>query len=564
MTISSSRRRLALSGWVVQAVLRSPALRRVEAGFLLFTAVEFGTWIAVLLFAYRATGAASVGVVALAQLLPAAFIAPFASSLADRFDRGGVLVGGYLVQAAAYGATAIGMLAGAPPVLVYAFAAAAAAAISVTRPTQGSLLPALSRTPEELSAANGISGTVEGIGLLLGPLAAAAILSFGTPGDVFVAGSAACLIAAALVARLPRQSDGSPAVAAEPDRASRRRDAPSVHDHPGLLAGVRVIARNGETRLVVSVLGLRMVVSGAMDVLFVLLALEVLRTGNPGAGVLTAALGAGTVLGGAVTFALVGRQRLAPALGLSAVTIGAALLLVGASGSAGLAPLFVAAAGIGYAACDVVGRTILQRVTPDEVLARVLGALEGFGDAGIALGSVAVPLLVATGGIPMALLGAALVLPVGIGIGWRGLVRIDRQVLIPTRAIALLRGVDVFAPLPPPQLESVARRGRWLTVERGTEIIREGDVGDAYYILESGRVVVTQAGRLLRTSEAYGTGFGEIALLHDVLRTATVVAVAPCVLLTLDRNDFLEAVTGHEQARSIVERIAKERRQGRP
>jgi MFS family permease len=210
VTVSSSRRRLALSAWVIRAVLRNPALRRVEAAFLLFTAVEFGTWIAVLLFAYRATGAASVGVVALVQLVPAALIAPFASSLADRFDRGGVLLGGYLVQAAAYGTTAIGMLAGGPPVLVYAFAAAAAAAISVTRPTQGSLLPALSRTPEELSAANGISGTVEGMGLLLGPLAAAAILSLGTPGDVFAAGSAACLVAAVLVSRLPRQDKVAP------------------------------------------------------------------------------------------------------------------------------------------------------------------------------------------------------------------------------------------------------------------------------------------------------------------------------------------------------------------
>jgi MFS family permease len=547
-----------MSAWVIRAVLRNPALRRVEAAFLLFTAVEFGTWIAVLLFAYRATGPASVGVVALVQLLPAAFIAPFASSLADRFDRGGVLVGGYLVQAGAYGATAIGMLAGAPPVLVYACAAAATMAISVTRPTQGSLLPMLSRTPDELSAANGISGTVEGVGLLLGPLAAAAILSFGTPGDVFAAGAAGCVVAAALVSRLPRQDAETATLATGPDDASSRPE------HPGLLAGLRVIAGNADTRLVVSILGLRMVVSGAMDVLFVLLALDVLRTGNPGAGVLTAALGAGTVLGGAATFALVGRQRLAPALALSVVTLGGALLLVGGSGSAWFAPVLVAAAGIGYAACDVVGRTILQRVTPNEVLARVLGALEGLGDAGIALGSVAVPLLVTVGGIPVALVGAALVLPVGIAIGWRGLVRIDRQVQIPIRAIALLRGVDVFAPLPPPQLESVARRARWITIDRGVEIIREGEVGDAYYVLESGGVVVTQAGKLLRTSDAYGTGFGEIALLHDVRRTATVVAVVPCVLLTLDRSDFLEAVTGHEQARSIVERVANERRQALP
>jgi MFS family permease len=567
--LSGSRRRLALSSRVVRAVLQSPALRRVEVAFLLFTAVEYGTWIAILLFAYRATGPTSIGVVALVQLVPAALVVPFASSLADRFDRGNVLVAGYLVQALAYGATALGILVGAPAVVVYACAAGAATALSVTRPTQGSLLPTLSRTPEELTAANGISGTVEGIGLLLGPLAAAAILTIGTPGYVFVAGAAATILAAALVTRLPRPEPAGradePAVRDgmhSHDQGPSHDHSPS-HDHPGLMAGLQAITRNGDTRLVVAVLGLRMVVSGALDILFVLLALDVLRTGDPGAGVLNAALGGGTVLGGAATFALVGRQRLAPALAISAATVGGALLLVGASSSA-VAPVLVGAAGVGYAACDVIGRTILQRVTPDEVLARVLGALEGVGLAGLALGSLAVPLLVAADGIPLALVVVALLLPIGIAVGWQGLARIDRQVLVPLRAIALLRAVVVFAPLPAPQLEWVARRARWMTVETGTMIIREGDVGEAYYALESGRVRVTQDAKTLRISEGYGIGFGEIALLHDVLRTATVTALEPCVLLTLDRTDFLEAVTGHERARSIVERVAAERLQEQP
>lgn len=555
--IAIARRRLALSSRVVRAVLESPALRRVELAFLIFTAVEFGTWIAVLLFAYAATGPASIGLVVLVQLVPAALVAPFASSLADRHDRGEVLVGGYVIQAFAYGATAIAMLGGAPAGVVYACAALAASALGATRPTQGSLLPTLSRTPEELTAANGISGTVEGAGLLLGPLVAAAILTVGSPTHVFAAGAVGCVLAAALVFRLPRPG----AVPRAPDRDLDEAAVP--HDHPGLTAGLRVILGDGDSRLVVAILGLRMVVSGAIDVLFVLLALDVLGTGDPGAGILNAALGAGTVLGGAATFALVGRQRLAPALALSALAIGAALLLVGVLSSTILTTLLVGIVGVGYAASDVVGRTILQRVTPDAVLARVLGTLEGIGLAGLALGSLAVPVLVSAGGIPLALVGAALILPVGLAVGWRGFTRIDRKVLIPARAIRLLRAVVVFAPLPAPQLEWVARRARWMTVPAGAAIIREGEVGDAYYVLESGRVEVSQGRATLRISESYGTGFGEIALLHDVRRTATVVALDACVLLSLERADFLEAVTGHEQARSIVERVAAERREGR-
>jgi MFS family permease len=557
-TTSSFRRRVTLSSRVVRAVLRNPALRRVELAFLLFTGTEFGVWVAVLLYAYAATGAASVGLVVLAQLLPAAFVAPFASSLADRFDRGTVLAGSYVVQAAAYGAAGAGMVLAASPIAVYAAAAVAAMALSATRPTQGSLLPTLARTPEELTAANGVSGTVEGGGLLLGPLAAAAILSIATPGHVFVVGAAACLVAAALVTGLPRPAIPVASLApVEPELEPH-----DVHEHVGLLAGLREITRNADTRLLAMALGLRMVVGGAMDVLFVLLALDVLRTGSSGAAVLSAALGAGTVLGGAATFALVGRQRLAPALAASAVTLGLALLLVGLVGSARLALPLVAIGGIGYAACDVVGRTILQRVTPDEVLGRVLGALEGIGLVGLSIGSVAVPILVAIDGIPFALVGAALLLPVGVAAGWRGLARIDRQVLVPTRAITLLRTVPLFAPLPAPQLEAVARRARWMTVDAGTAIIREGDIGDAYYVLESGNVNVTHGEVTLRVYGGYATDFGEIALLHDVLRTATVTALEPCVLLMLERADFLEAVTGHEQVRSIAEQVASDRRQG--
>ena len=125
---------------VLRAVLRNPALRRVEVAFLLFNAAEFGTWVAILLYAYTATGAASVGLVALVQLLPAAVAAPIAASLTDRFARDRVLVAGYALQAAAYAVTAVGIIAGAPPIIVYVAAASVAAALTITRPAQGSLV----------------------------------------------------------------------------------------------------------------------------------------------------------------------------------------------------------------------------------------------------------------------------------------------------------------------------------------------------------------------------------------------------------------------------------------
>jgi CRP-like cAMP-binding protein len=154
----------------------------------------------------------------------------------------------------------------------------------------------------------------------------------------------------------------------------------------------------------------------------------------------------------------------------------------------------------------------------------------------------------------------AALLPVGVVVAWRGLTRIDREVKVPVRTLRLMRIASVFAPLPPPQLEWVARRARWLTVEPGQTLIREGDVGDAYYVLDRGRMQITRGGTELRIASEHAEGFGEIALLYDVRRTATVKALDSAVVLAIDRTDFLEVITGHEHSRRIAERAAIDRR----
>jgi MFS family permease len=561
--LAAARRHLGMSVRVIRAVLRNPALRRVQLAFLLFNAAEYGTWVAILLYAYSTLGPASVGLVALAQLAPAAAFAPVSASLADRFPRQRVLLAGYILLSAGLGMTAAGMLLDASPVIVILTAAAASVALTFTRPTQGALLPRLSRTPEELTAANGVSGTVEGAGVLLGPLAAAGLLAIGTPGLVFAAGSAASLVAAISVAGLPvpRGETSRPTTGGQSDDMSQlaRRSPISV-----MVGGLRALASNRDTGLVVLLLGLRMLTAGAVDVLLVLLALEVFDTGESGAGILNAALGLGTVVGGAVSFALVGRQRLAPALAVSAVAWGLALVVMGTITPALLAPVVIAVGGVGLAACDVAGRTILQRVTDDRTLARVLGALEGVGLTGLAIGSLLVPVLAGAWGPEITIIAVGAMLPVGVAIAWVGLQAIDRRVRVPVRELALLRDSELLAPLAPPELEAVAGRTRWMTAERGDVLIREGEPGDRYYVLETGALLVTQQGRHLNRLDARGTGLGEIALLRDVPRTATVRADAPSVLLVLERVDFLEAVTGHDQAHDLAERVATTREQVKP
>lgn len=530
---------------VLRRVLANRALRRVLPAYLLFNAAEFGTWVSVLLYAYDRTGAASVGVVALIQLVPAAIVAPAAASLGDRFPRERVLAAGYLFQALGILATAAAMHAELPVVVVYGVAAVAASSFVVTRPTQSALLPSLANTPDELTAGNAAVGIMEGAGVLFGPLVAAAVLAGSTPAMVFLIAGAALVVAAALTLGL-RPTGGLAAIAIADDAGDT--------DDGGFLAGILIVARDRDARLVVGLLTAGFLMIGSADVLFVLLAMDLLGIGEPGAGVLAAALGAGTMVGGALAFGLIGQRRLATVAAGGALAWAAGIALVGLTASAVLAPVLIVVGGAGLTVVNIAGRTLLQRSIRDEVLSRVFGLQEGLAMAGLAAGSVLVPILVGAAGLVGATIVVAATMPAIVAVVSRGISDLDRRAVVPVAQLALLRRTSLFRPLPAPQLEAVARRAIWLTIPAGTAVIHEGDPGDRFYVLASGALDVARAGRPLRSMTAPGDGFGEIALLRGVPRTATVTTTAATTLLAIDRAPFLAAVTGHPDAFAAAER----------
>jgi MFS family permease len=541
---------------LLRAVLWSPSLQRVMLAYLLFAAAEFGTWIAILLYAYDTLGPASVGAVAVIQLLPSAVFAAAAASIADRYPRQRLLRFGYASQAFAFGLTAAWMLAGWPPAAVLAAAVVASCTLTLTRPAHWALLPMLARTPEELTTANGVAGSVEGVGELAGPLVAALVLAVAPPGTVLAVGAVAAVVATLLVLRLHvHGGDRVVHVHAAGDPDAKRPDlAPEGDEDPKatILARLRSISGvlgDRDSRLIVLLLAVRMFVFGCTDVLFVLLALEVLGIGESGAGLLGAAMGVGSILGGVAAFLLVGRRRMAPVLLLGALLLGGACLVLGFVTELLLVLAVVAIGGIGGATLDVAGRTVLQRVADPRTLTRVLGSLEGIGIIALAAGSLVAPIIAEAFGVPIALAVAGLMLPLAMLTAWLPLGGIDRRVRVPVRELALLRFDRILSPLPAPKLEAVASAGRWITLEPGEVLIREGDPGDRYYVLESGSLRIEQHGRVLHEAESEpGYGLGEIALLRDVPRTATATAIEPSVLLAIARPAFLEAVTGYEQA----------------
>ena len=531
-----------------RAVVASPDLRRVALAFAGFAIAEFGVWVAMLVVAFEAGGAGLAGLIGVVQLVPAALVAPFAALLADRYRRDRVLAGGYLAQAIAMGATAAALAAGAALPLVYALATVASVATISTRPAQAALLPDLSRSPAELTAATVALGAIESGSLFVGPAAAGVLLGLSGGAAVFAGMAVLVLGSAVLAVRLSPQPDPRPAA----------RTGPTVDLRDELFGGFSTVLREPEPRLVVGLLSAHMVVIGALDVLLVVVAYRLLETGSGGVGLLNATFGIGAMAGAAGTALLVGRRRLAPALLVGALAWTVALTVTGLAPSQATAPVLIGLAGIGRTLVNVVGRMILLRGVADRVMARVFGVLEGLGLLGLAVGLLVAPAAVGVVGERGALVATGAVLPVLVLVGWRRLLAVDAAAVLREAELDLLRRVPIFAPLPPPVLERLARSLLPAQVAGGFDVIRQGDPGDRFYILAEGTVEVTVDGRPV---DAHGPGgfFGEVALIRDVPRTATVTARTDVRLLALERDHFLLAVTGHAGSSAAADAVVRAR-----
>jgi MFS family permease len=535
----------------LRAVLHNRPMTRMQCAFLLFNVAEPAMWIGVLLFAFDIGGTAAVGFVTLLCCVPAGILAPAAAALGDRFRRDRVVRAGYLVQAVTTAVLATAIAAGAPPWAVYALALLASIPYTTGRPNHHAIVPSLATTPEEVAASNSVSALVEGIGYIVGGIGAALLATIG-PGAIVAEAAIACLLAGLLTLGV-------------------RAHTTELHGetfHPWSLAtdainGLATLIRARGPRLLVAIAAALAIGTGAAGVLMVPLAIDRLELGDPGVGLLGTMQSVGLFLGAGVSVAFATRRKLAVGIIVAAAIFWLGTSGLGAAASVAVAIVAAVAYGAGITLLDVVGRTMLQRSTSDEVLTRVFGAVEGLWLLGYAAGATLAPIAQHVVGLgwAFAILGGLVFVVVAVSIpALRGL---DAAAVVPERQRALVAHVPFFAPLPPFDLERIARQLDLLAVTTGTEVIREGDVGDRFYIVDAGTFEIEIDGRRIGTVGSGGF-FGEIALLHDVPRTATVRALTDGAVWALDQEEFVATVTGLPQARNAAHELSAERLRSQP
>ncbi|MFF2371838.1 MFS transporter [Agromyces sp. NPDC058110] len=511
---------------------RNPNLRRAQLSFLGAWTAEWAFTVALGIVAYRDGGAAAVGLVGLLRMLPSAILAPLLSPIADRGRRERVLVLVSIVRGVATAGAAVVVALAWPTVVVYVLAVLSTIAATLYRPAHSALLPSLCTTGHELASANMVRGLLDSAATLVGPLLAAVLLQFTGVDVVFAVAAAASFLAAALLVGL--RYDAPP-----------RPPAPS---RPNLVAeaveGVRAVARDRDLLLILGLAAAQALTRGALTVLSVVVAIELLGTGEPGVGALMTSVGVGAVLGSLGASFLVGTGRLGAWFAVGVALWGLPLALVGLVPQQSAALGLLAFIGVGNALIDVAGFTLIARLTPDEVLGRVFGVLESLVAVFIGIGAVVAGVLVDGFGVPAALIAVGLVCPVLAIVCWPRLRTLDRSVDVLDADVGLLRSVPMFGSLPLPSIEQLARSLEPVAVDAGADVFRQGDAGDRYYVVESGAADVLGDGRVI-TTLGPGDGFGEIALLRRTPRTATVTARTALSLRALRPERFLTVVLGY-------------------
>jgi hypothetical protein len=501
----------------------------LTAVFGLFKTAEYGSWIAITIFANSRGGVSEAAAVLVAQLAPATVMAVFVGSLQSRVRPPWLLVGGLVVQAFGLLAISGAIEFSARGPVIYAAAVVAATAMVTTRPTISALLPAFAAEPRSLTRAHVLLGWFDSAAGVVGPLVTGACLLTRNAALSFLLFAAMSAAGAVVAARASRASAG-------PLITDESSNSPALK----LLDVLRRIVRAPGSRGPLLLLSAQALTLGCLDLLIVVVASHV-GAGTSGAGWFGSALGIGAVIGATGCVGLIGRRLLWPwVIGATVVSAAgiAALSIARVPVTAAIAFVVMAIAG---SVVSVAGRALLQRLGPPALIGQLFAFAEAADSAMLLLGALVVPALIAIGGLDTAYVALAAMTLVCAVLVVRSLAASESNIVDNSSMALELRRVEPFQQLGLVALETLARGGVVNRFSSGDVLMTQGEPGDRYHAVLSGQVEIIRDGVLLRVLDA-PVGVGELALLYGIPRTATVRAVGPVETISVDRDSFLMAL----------------------
>lgn len=529
----------------VRSVFAIRDVARVEAGWALSAAGALVTTVAMLAYTYTAGGAHLVAVYGVARTLPPAVVTPWVMGRLARTSRESLLRGTVAGRAVLLSATAVAAMLALPPAVAVTLVGVSAALSGSYRPLQADMLPWLVHTPAQLGASNATATLMENAASLAGPAFGGVMLVVaGAPAALALAAACMwCAVLAVLRVHLPDESRAD--VGGQGARSSRL---------DGAIALLRMLPAGGAVVLIF----LQTFTRGLLMVLIVVLAVTDLRIGEQSVGWLTAAMGLGGIVGGLAAVAAMRVTRLTRAFGLGVALWGLALVLLWARPTTAVAFVAFVLVGMGNAVEDGSMFTLLPRVIDRSRSAGALGTVEVIAFSASALGALAAPGLGAALGTTPALGVVGAVTLTGAVVWARSCVALDRTIRAPGPELDLVRALPMFAPLPVVSLECLVDGASTRHYEPGEPVMSEGEPGDSLHVIEEGEATVTVRG-VPHPRLRPGDAFGEIALLRDVPRTATVRAATPLRTLRIQRPDFLRVVAGNRVSAQLADTLASTR-----
>ena len=522
--------------------MRSKRLALFSLAHLLAVLSDWAVIFGVLLHAFRWGGTPAVGWVSLAILAPALVCAPIAAHLTSRHRPHFVRVAGLAAQTAAFVAAAVASAGGAATPIVTIFVVIGIGAMNTLRPSGAALLPVIARSTDGLVRGNLWISYADSSCALLGSLLASTLSAASGPTAVFAAGAlctggavAATLWHPSPLELAPRRPHGD----GVPTRVMREAVA-ELRSRPWAIGVLAVAAA-------------RNIIIGAFNVLLVILALRALDMGDGGPGLLSALVGGGAVVSMVVITVVVRRAKLRSALVGSLTVAAVSCVVLGVFSESRIVLAVLPVVGLCMSLMDNVSRMLLQRSTEPRRLGPLFACLGLVAGVAQLVGAIIAQALVARVDLRAALIGIGLVLLAIVVSSVRALRSADSHADIPVVEMSLMTNVSFFAGLPTSALEIAARSAQHVTVQAGEVLIRQDDDGDVFYVAVAGEFDIVMNGVLLRTATS-GDFFGEVALLADMPRTATVTARGDGELLAIHRDPFLLAVTGHPASHSTAMR----------